>query len=410
MCAKIPTLEGYTNTGTIMSYGLDPYLCEISPFHGAVFSGIEAISKYVAMGGNYKDAWLTLQEYFEKLRNDAVRWGKPFAAVLGSYYLQEQLGIVAIGGKDSMSGSYNELDVPPTLTSFCVGIVDTTKTCSNELKKIGSKVYLLKTKLTKEYLPDFEDLKENYEIIHQLIGDGKVLSSSTIKAYGVADNIFKACIGNKIGFVFESDVDLFKPMFGSFIIEVADGENVYQKCELLGTTIKDEKMILANGEELRLEEAIKIWEEPLEKVFPLKASVENTKSIQNIISAKTCNIVAKTKFARPKVFIPTFPGTNTEYDLARAFEDAGAQSNVVVFRNRKPEQIEESILAYEKAINEAQIIMFPGGFSAGDEPDGSGKFIATIFRNPKLKEAIQKHLYEQDGLILRYLQWISSTY
>ncbi len=398
MAARIPTLKGYTNTGTIMTYGYNPYLSSWSPFHGAIYAVIESITKYVAMGGDYKKAWLTFQEYFERLGDNPTRWGKPLSALLGAYLVQEKLGIAAIGGKDSMSGSYNELDVPPTLVSFCVGTVDVEKVISNEFKKENSKVVLLKTKIDENDIPDFDDLKENYEIVYKLIQEGKVLSISTIRHGGIADSITKSAIGNKIGFKFEKETSLFKPMYGSFIIELKeDAEN--HKLEVLGKTILDKQIILNNGETLELEELIKLWEEPLEKVFPTKTS-KSTKAVENILSDKNCIITSKVKYAKPRVFIPVFPGTNCEYDLEKAFQDAGAVVNVSVFRNLKAEHIEESINEFKKQINEAQIIMLPGGFSAGDEPDGSGKFIASVFRNPYLTEAIHKHLYEQDGLML----------
>ena len=399
MAARIPTLEGYTNTGTIMTYGYNPYLSTWSPFHGAVYAVVESVTKYVAMGGDYKEAWLTFQEYFEKLRNEPSRWGKPFAALLGAYLVQEKLGIAAIGGKDSMSGSYNELDVPPTLTSFCVGTVDVNKVVTNEFKNTNSKVVVLKTKMDENNLPDFEDLKENYEIIFNLINEGKVLSVSSIKHGGISDSITKSAIGNKIGFKFTSKEDIFKPMYGSFIIELKE-EVQNEKVEELGYTIEQKEIVINENEKLDLEELIKLWEEPLEKVFPTKVSKNKQKEVTNILSDKTCNVSSKIKIAKPRVFIPVFPGTNCEYDLTKAFQDAGAVVNTSVFRNLKPEYIEESIKEFEKQINEAQIIMLPGGFSAGDEPDGSGKFIASVFRNPRLMDAIHKHLNEQDGLML----------
>lgn len=398
MASRIPTLSGYTNTGTIMTYGYDPYLSTISPFHGAVYAAVESITKYVSIGGDYKKAWLTFQEYFEKLKNEPTRWGKPLSALLGAYLVQEKLQIAAIGGKDSMSGSYNELDVPPTLVSFCVGTVDTKKVLSNEFKKARTKVYILKTKHTKDYIPDFENLKENYELVHKLIAEGKVLSIGTIGQYGIANAISKMCFGNKIGFEFSEEKCLFKPRYGSFIIEAKEELNI-NKLEILGNTIEQKEIRISKNEKLDLEELIKIWEEPLEKVFPTKVTKSENKA-ENILSDKKCNIVSKIKIAKPRVFIPVFPGTNCEYDLTKAYEDAGAIVNTTVFRNIKPEYIEESIKEFEKQINEAQIIMLPGGFSAGDEPDGSGKFIASVFRNKKLKEAIEKHLNEQDGLIL----------
>ena len=402
MCARIPTLNGYTNSGTIMSFGYDPYLSEISPLHGAAFAVIDSLTKYVACGGDYKKAWFTFQEYFEKLREEPTRWGKPLSALLGAYLVQEKLGLASIGGKDSMSGSYNELDVPPTLTSFCIGIVDTNKVVSNEFKKSNSNVYMLKTKITEEFLPDFDDLKENYELVHKLIEDGKAISVATVRQFGIADTITKMCIGNKIGFEFKANKCLFKPRYATFIIEAKDKiEN--EKLELLGITTNNKEIKISGGEILDLEELIKIWEEPLEKVFPTKTN-EINKKIENIlykdVEGAPQGNSHKIKIAKPKIFIPVFPGTNCEYDLAKAFIDAGGDPKISVFKNLKQTDIEESIIAMEKLINESQIIMLPGGFSAGDEPDGSGKFIATVFRNPRLKEAIHKHLNEQDGLIL----------
>ncbi len=397
MVARIPTLEGYTDAGTIMTYGYNPYIASWSPFHGAVYAIVESVAKYVALGGDYKKAYLTLQEYFEKLRNEPERWGKPLAALLGAYYVQEQLQIAAIGGKDSMSGSYNELDVPPTLVSFCIGDVDTTKVVSNEFKKADSKVYVLKTKMGKENIIDFDDLKENFELVHKLINDGKVLSASTIKNGGIADVITKSCIGNKIGFKFNNTDDLFTPLYGSFVLETSeDIDNA--KLELLGTTTSEKTIVVNENVVLDLEELIKLWEEPLEKVFPTR--VEQKGEARNILSQKTPTITRKLPITRPHVFIPVFPGTNCEYDSAKAFEDAGARVSTVVFKNLKPQDIQDSIELFAKEIEKAQIIMFPGGFSAGDEPDGSGKFISSIFRNPKLKDLIHKHLYEKDGLML----------
>ena len=397
MVARIPTLEGYTDAGTIMTYGYNPYIASWSPFHGAVYAIVESVAKYVALGGDYKKAYLTLQEYFEKLRNEPERWGKPLSALLGAYYVQEQLQIAAIGGKDSMSGSYNKLDVPPTLVSFCIGDVDTTKVVSNEFKKANSKVYVLKTKMGKENIIDFDDLKENFELVHKLINDGKVLSSSTIKNGGIADVITKSCIGNKIGFKFNNTDDLFTPLYGSFVLEASeDIDNA--KLELLGTTTSEKAIVVNENVVLDLEELIKLWEEPLEKVFPTR--VEQKGEARNILSQKTPTITRKLPITRPHVFIPVFPGTNCEYDSAKAFEDAGARVSTVVFKNLKPQDIQDSIELFAKEIEKAQIIMFPGGFSAGDEPDGSGKFISSIFRNPKLKDLIHKHLYEKDGLML----------
>ena len=222
MCARIPTLKGHTKTGTAMTYGYNPEIAVWSPFHGAVYAVIESVSKFVALGGDYKKAWLTLQEYFERLRDESTRWGKPLSALLGAYLVQEKLQIAAIGGKDSMSGSYNELDVPPTLVSFCVGTVDTNKVVSAEFKKTGSKIAILRTKIDENYIPDFEDLKENYEIIHDLINKGQAISVMTVKNGGIAETITKMSIGNRIGFEFEKEIDVFAPMYGTFLIELAN--------------------------------------------------------------------------------------------------------------------------------------------------------------------------------------------
>lgn len=401
MAARIPTIEGYSDTGTIMTYGYNPYLASWSPFHGAVYAVVESVTKYVAMGGDYKKAWLTFQEYFERLRNEGARWGKPLAALLGAYLVQEKLNIAAIGGKDSMSGSYNELDVPPTLTSFCVGTIKVKNVISNEFKKSGSKVMILKTKMDENFLPDFEDLKQNYELINKLINEGKVLSCSTIKHGGIADTITKSAIGNKIGFKFtKQEEDLFAPMYGSFIIELA--ENIEDsKLEELGKTIENKEIQISENEKLDIDELITLWEKPLEKVFPTHVETDQSQNIDiPMHSVVATSPHAKTNIAKPRVFIPIFPGTNCEYDLTKAFEDAGAIVNTKVFRNLKPEYLSESIEVFEEEIKNAQIIMLPGGFSAGDEPDGSGKFIASVFRNPKLTEAVHKHLNEKDGLIL----------
>lgn len=397
MCARIPTIEGYTKTGTIMTFGYNPEIAIWSPFHGAIYAILESVSKYVALGGDYKKAWLTLQEYFEKLRNDPSRFGKPFSALLGAYYIQEKLGIGAIGGKDSMSGSYNELDVPPTLVSFCVGTVNTENVVSAEFKKIGSKVAILRTKMDENFLPDFDDLKENYDIIHNLINEKQCLAVMTVRNGGIAETITHMTMGNKIGFKFENEIDVFAPMYGTFVIELI-GDVTEPKLEILGKTT-DKEEITINDVKLDINELIKAWEEPLEKVFPTKTKIEH-KSIETIISDKKCPIVAKQNFAKPRVFIPAFPGTNCEEDAKKAFIDAGADARISVFRNLKENDIEDSINEFAKEIENAQIIMIPGGFSAGDEPDGSGKFISSVFRNPKLKELINKHLYERDGLML----------
>ncbi len=413
MVARIPTLKGYTNTGTIMTNGYNPNIATWSPFHGAVYAIVESVTKYVAMGGNYKDAWLSLQEFFEKLGNHPARWGKPFSALLGAYLVQEKLGIAAIGGKDSMSGSYNELDVPPTVISFCVGTVNIDKVVSNEFKKTGSKVVLLETKLDENNLPDFENLKENYELMHKLILSGKVASIATVKNGGIADAITKMCMGNKIGFAFSTKVDVFQLMYGSFIIELLENQEsnevkeILNRAKVLGNTIEAREIRISVTSEnktddfikMDLEELITLWKEPLEKVFPTQLVMPEQK-IENIVSDKVCTLKRTLPITKPRIFIPVFPGTNCEYDLTKAFEDVGGIVSTAVFRNIKPNDVQDSITLFAKEIANAQIIMLPGGFSAGDEPDGSGKFISAVFRNPKLKALIHEHLYEKDGLIL----------
>lgn len=397
MVARIPTLKGYTNTGTIMTYGYNPVISKWSPFHGAVYSILESVTKLVAIGGDYRDSWLTLQEYFEKLGTSDIRWGKPFAALLGAYWIQEKLQIASIGGKDSMSGSYNELDVPPTVVSFSVSTVDIKKVVSNEFKKAGSKVVLLKSKMDQDYLPDVEDLKENFEIVHQLIEEGKVLSISTVRNGGLADVLTKACLGNQLGFKMTANVPLFSMMYGSFVLELKE-EVANEKFIELGTTCDCGEIVIGDLK-MPIGELTKVWQKPLEKVFPTKVKAENPK-VENIVSDKKCTIKCTKPIAKPRVFIPVFPGTNCEYDLTKAFEDAGAIVNTSVFKNIKPNDVADSIEEFARQIKEAQIIMLPGGFSAGDEPDGSGKFIASVFRNPKLKDLIHAHLYEKDGLML----------
>ncbi len=397
MVARIPTLKGYTNTGTIMTYGYNPEIAKWSPFHGAVYAMIESITKLVAIGGDYKESWLTLQEYFEKLGTDSKRWGKPFSALLGTYLVQEKLGIASIGGKDSMSGSYNELDVPPTVVSFSVSTVDINKVVSSEFKKAGSKIVLLRSKMDPDFLPDFEDLKENYEIVHNLIEQGKVLSIGTVRNGGLADVLTKACMGNKLGLKITADVNWFELMYGSFVIELAeDVEN--SKFTQLGTTCDCGEVVIGDVK-MPIEDLIEIWQKPLEKVFPTKVKAEN-RVVETIVSDKKCTIKCTKPIAKPRVFIPVFPGTNCEYDLTKAFEDAGAIVHTSVFKNIKPNDVADSIEEFARQIKQAQIIMLPGGFSSGDEPDGSGKFIASVFRNPKLKDLIHSHLYENDGLML----------
>ncbi|QEK13039.1 phosphoribosylformylglycinamidine synthase [Crassaminicella thermophila] len=405
MVAKIPLLKGETKTGTIMTYGYNPKIGKWSPFHGALYAVLEAITKVVATGGNYKNIRLTLQEYFEKLGDDPVKWGKPFSALLGAYYIQKKLGIPAIGGKDSMSGTFKDLNVPPTLVAFAVDTVDVTKVISPEFKKIGSKVVLVPLSRDKNELPDFGKLDRNFSTITNLIKNGKVLSAQSVRIGGIAAAISKMSFGNKIGIVFEEQMEvnkLFYPEYGSILLEIdesEDIENILQGIEykVLGRT-QEKEVITLNGIEICIHDALVAWEEPLEKVFPTK---ENVEGIPKTIWYETgVTKKSSTKIAKPRIFIPVFPGTNCEYDTAKAFEKAGGVVKTQIFKNLTPKDIEQSLENMVKNINNSQIIVIPGGFSAGDEPDGSGKFIATIFRNPRVMESVMNMLKQRDGLML----------
>ncbi|MBS7298385.1 MAG: phosphoribosylformylglycinamidine synthase [Eubacteriales bacterium] len=400
MAAKVPVLNGKTTTATVMTYGYDPYLSSWSPFHGAAYAVIESVSKAVALGADYKRIYLTFQEYFERLGNNPKRWGKPFAALLGAYRTQLELGIAAIGGKDSMSGSFNELDVPPTLTSFAVAPVKADKVISQEIKKAGSKLVLYTLKRDNNDMPDFDALKEMYEKVHALIESGKVLSSCTVKSHGLCDIISTMAFGNMIGAELNANVTndlLFFAPAGSIVLEVETDTITDGAIEIGKTT--DNKTITACGIEIDLAEACKIWQKPLEKVFPTKAG-NFDKEPETYSYTNGAPAVAGEKFTKPRVFIPVFPGTNCEYDTARVFENAGAVADVFVLRNLSAEDVSYSLKEMKKRIDNSQIIMIPGGFSGGDEPDGSGKFIATAFRNPAVGDAVMQMLKNRDGLML----------
>lgn len=404
MIAKLPLVEGETNTGSVMAYGYNPDISRWSPFHGAVYAIVESVSKVVAAGGDYSRIRLTLQEYFERLGKDNKRWGKPLAALLGAYYTQKNLGIAAIGGKDSMSGSFKEMDVPPTLVSFAVDTLDVRKAISTDFKKAGNKVVLVELKKDENLLPDFDDLKKKYSAIRTLIDQGKVLSSNVLKADGLCDSVSKMCFGNMLGFKFAdsfSSEKLFAPNFGAILLEVNEVNDKLLN-ELGGSfagEIVDDKTIKGNSFEINLEDALQSWTSTLEDIFPTQ-----TKEIGNIPKeykfVSKATISAKTKIAKPNVLITVFPGNNCEYDTARAFSDAGARPETFVFRNLTSAEIDDSVKEMVEKINNSQIIMIPGGFSAGDEPEGSGKFIATVFRNPAVSDAVMNLLYKRDGLML----------
>ncbi|SNX52678.1 phosphoribosylformylglycinamidine synthase [Thermoanaerobacterium sp. RBIITD] len=406
MAAKIPVLNGDTSTGTLMAFGYNPKLAKWSPFHGAVYAIIEAVAKVVAMGGNYKRIRLTLQEYFEKLGNDPLRWGKPFSALLGALYTQKIMGIPAIGGKDSMSGTFMDMDVPPTLVAFALDVIDVNNVISSEFKKSGHTVILIKAKRDETELPEFNSLHKNFSKINELIKKGFVVAASSVKYGGLAECITKMAFGNKIGFRFDLDLsakDLFTPDYGSIVLEVKDGFDIENKLKdieytVLGKTT-DDNIIYVNNFEISLDEALKSWEKPLENIFPTRVRNNNDKVV-DIKYEKKYSHKPATSFAKPRVLIPVFPGTNCEYDSKKAFEKAGAIVDIKIFKNLSINDIKESIEELTKAINYSQIIMLPGGFSAGDEPDGSGKFIATVFRNPFIKDAVMDLLKNRDGLML----------
>ncbi|MCG8502455.1 MAG: phosphoribosylformylglycinamidine synthase, partial [Firmicutes bacterium] len=406
MVAKIPVLNGDTTTGTIMAHGYNPEISKWSPFHGAVYAIVEAAAKVAAAGGDYRKIRLTLQEYFERLGQDASRWGKPFSALLGAYHAQMKMGIPAIGGKDSMSGTFMDLDVPPTLVAFAVDTVNVNKVVSNEFKQIGSKVVYIPLARDENALPDFVQLDKLYTSIHEAIGKGKVLAAHTVRGGGLSEAISKMCFGNKIGFVFEGPTevkDLFIPAYGSILLEMAEGEILERVFDglaynVLGHT-QQEATIIINDAAIILDQALEKWEQPLEKIFPTRTPKIKEQPRQAIFERRG-PVHASSTFAKPRIFMPVFPGTNCEYDTAKAFEKAGGAVDTLVVRNLTSGDIEQSLEEMVTKINEAQIVMLPGGFSAGDEPEGSGKFMAAVFRNAAVKEAVMRLLQQRDGLML----------
>lgn len=412
MAAKLPVESGETNTGTLMSFGYNAQLAKWSPFHGAVYAVVEAVSKIVAMGGSYKTIRLTLQEYFEKLGKDSKKWGKPFAALLGAYYAQMMLDIPAIGGKDSMSGTFKNLDVPPTLVAFALDTADVRKLISPEFKSINSQVIYIPIKRDFSEMPDFNLLKESYQKVTELIISGKILAAHPIRGGGIAEAVSKMSFGNRIGFSFTDNTLnpaefkslLFSPDYGSLVIEAPLDFDIQKALgslpyRILGKT--QEKTAIEIGDiVISLQEAQKAWEAPLEKVFPTKTPEIEQAAPKTLSYNQRRQVKPKIALAKPRVFIPVFPGTNCEYDTKKRFEYAGAQTDVFIIKNFSASAIEESIKVMTDKIKQSQIIMIPGGFSAGDEPDGSGKFIATVFRNPQIKDAVMDLLKNRDGLML----------
>ena len=399
MAAKIPVLKGETNTCSLMGWGYNPDISEKSPYHGAMLAVIESIAKIVAAGGTYKKCWLTFQEYFERTQNDPKRWGKPMAALLGAFKAQLEMGCGSIGGKDSMSGTFENIDVPPTLVSFAVSTANADKIVSTEFKGTGSEVIMITPEYDENGLPKFDSIKECFDKVEKIISDGRANAIWTNGYGGIAEGIAKMCFGNKIGFEFTSHLsgeELFRPCYGAFIIELngaaADGENV------IGKTIEDYK-ILCRDYTVSLDNLQRVWEAKLEPVFPCRIKTTDT-TPETYSNANRIHRSASIKVAQPRVLIPVFPGTNCEYDTARAFERAGAKAETIVIRNLSASAIEESVNVFERAIKQSQIIMLPGGFSGGDEPEGSGKFITAFFRNAKIKDAVHDLLQNRDGLML----------
>ena len=417
MVAKVPVQNGTTNTVTMMSYGFDPYLSSWSPYHGAAYAVTESVARIVAAGGDYKKIRFTFQEYFRRMTEDPKRWSQPFAALLGAYAAQMGFGLPSIGGKDSMSGTFNDIDVPPTLVSFAVDVAKLQDVITAELKKAGNKLVWLRAPKDQYDLPDYTGIMEQYEKLHNDMQAGKVVSAYALDRHGIAAAVSKMAFGNAMGVKIEHNLDprdFFAPGFGDLVLEVP-AEKVGQLSityTVIGEVTADGKFSYGNAE-ITLDEAYKAWTGTLEKVFKTTSGEENDGPVAMAVKTadpeatyengvyNTKNIyVCKHKVAKPRVFIPVFPGTNCEYDSTRAFERAGAEVDVKVFKNLSAEDIRDSVEIFEKSIDQAQMIMFPGGFSAGDEPDGSAKFFATAFQNAKIKEAVMKLLNERDGLAL----------
>ena len=417
MVAKVPVLNGKTNTVTMMNYGFDPYLSSWSPYHGAVYAVTESVARIVAAGGDYRKIRFTFQEYFRRMTEDPKRWSQPFAALLGAYAAQLGFGLPSIGGKDSMSGTFNDIDVPPTLVSFAVDVAKLSDVVTPEFKKAGSKIVWLRTPKDSYDLPVYSQLMEQYEKLHEDMKAGRVISAYALDRHGIAAAVSKMAFGNAMGVKIEHDLDprdFFAPGFGDLVLEVPDGKvgELSITYRVIGEVTEDGQFSYGNVQ-IPLDEALEAWKGTLEKVFKTESGETGDGPVGYVAKAedpdavienglyKTSKVyICKNKVAKPRVFIPVFPGTNCEYDSTRAFVRAGAQVDVKVFKNLTAEDIRDSVEIFEKAIGQAQMIMFPGGFSAGDEPDGSAKFFATAFQNAKIKEAVMKLLNERDGLAL----------
>ena len=408
MVAKLPVLEGRCDTVTMMSYGYDPYLSSWSPYHGAVYAVLDSVAKIAANGGDFRKIRFTFQEYFKRMTEDRTRWGTPFSALLGAYSAQMGFGLPSIGGKDSMSGTFNdevhgEINVPPTLVSFAVDISDKQHVVTPEFKKAGSKIVVMKIEKDGYDLPVYSQVMDSYGKLYRDMEAGNIISAYAVEAGGIAEAVSKMAFGNKLGVKVEHNVDprdFFAPGWGNIVCEVPDG-----KVGSLGITytvigeVTDRAAFEYGSVTISMDEALNAWTRTLEDVFATESGVEQ-KAVRTEIYNTDKVYICKNKVAKPRVFIPVFPGTNCEYDSAKAFERAGAEVITKIFRNRDAADIRDSVEVYKKAIAQSQIVMFPGGFSGGDEPDGSAKFFATTFRNAVLKEEIEKLLNERDGLIL----------
>ena len=399
MAAKIPVLKGETNTCSLMGWGYNPTVSERNPYLGAMDAVITSIAKVVAAGGSWHHCWLTFQEYFERTQNDPKRWGKPMAALLGAFKAQLELSCGSIGGKDSMSGTFENIDVPPTLVSFAVSTAKADKVVSTEFKQAGDKVVMLRPETDENGIPSFESVRATFDKVEAMIAAGRIRAGWVIDYGGVAEGIAKMCFGNGIGFTFDrqlTDAELFQPCCGGFLLELCgdaeDGEDV------IGSTSEKPEIVCPKFT-LQLDKLLNVWEKKLEPVFPCR--IKTTTEVPEKLSyPRKTTLSASVKSAQPRVLIPVFPGTNCEYDTARVFERAGARPQTFIVRNLSAAAMENSITTFAAMVRQAQIIMIPGGFSGGDEPEGSGKFITAFFRNPRIKDAVHDLLKNRDGLML----------
>ncbi len=412
MVAKIPVADGKSDAVTMMSYGFNPYVSSWSPFHGAQLAVLESLSRIVATGGDYSKVRFTFQEYFRRMSADPKRWSQPFAALLGAYKAQMKFGLPSIGGKDSMSGTFNEIDVPPTLVSFAVDVARQSEIVTPELKSAGNKLVLFHVLHDSFDQPDYDQAKAVFKLVRHLVEQGLIKSAYALDAYGLVPAVSKMAFGNKLGVKLNDDLSvqtLFGYAVGDIVAEVTADALATVERELASAGMGDYSGLIGSVTDdgcfsykdvvITMDEALAAWTGTLEKVFPTRSHEDSSLVDTDLYQAKNV-YVCKNKIAKPRVFIPVFPGTNCEYDSARAFENAGAICNVKVFKNQNASDIRESVDEFSRAIAQSQIVMFPGGFSAGDEPEGSAKFFATAFRNEKMKEAITNLLENRDGLML----------